>query len=559
MKMDRRIFEGTVGRFALGGVLALAFLGLMMMVGGLHERAWAGPRKNLSNFGNRPNVVLIQADDLVRSDVRYMPNVQRYLTRGGTTFTNYNAPYPLCGPARASLLTGQLAHNDHVLANFKANDGGYYQLRDLPGKLSQKNSLGPWMHRAGYRTGFVGKFINDYGTLDPTEIPPGWDSWKALIDQSTYDYYNYAMNLNGKVRYWGDPDYAKQQMNLGSIAAKDAPDTFAGFLALFHQAFPVWDYFGWQRPKDYTMDVNGKMANDFVKGSVKSRKPFFLYYATPGPHAEDTNHLQGLRPGAPDPDPRPPKRYEHTFDDLQLPRPPDFNEADVSDKAANVKDLPLLTDSQIETVTASYRGRLGAVKSIDDQVGKIVKTLKKSGELKNTLIIFNSDNGYLQGEHRLAASKFLPFENSIRVPMVIRGPGIKAGRKLNGVSLDVDVTPTILKAAGARPGRVMDGISLLGAARNRAKLPRRDIPMEAERSVFKFTTPLTKFDLPFYGVKTGRYKYVHWSFGDIELYDMKKDPYELDNIAGDPGMAGVIGKLEAKAAALQKCKGETCR
>ncbi|MBN8867153.1 MAG: sulfatase [Solirubrobacterales bacterium] len=559
--MYRRFFEGDVARFAVGGTVALALLGLLMMVGALHDKAWAAPRKHLSNIGGKPNIVLIQADDLVRSDVRYMPNVQRFLARGGTTFTNYNAPYPLCGPARASLLTGQLAHNNQVLANFKANDGGYYQLRDLPGRLSDQNSLAPWLHRAGYRTGFVGKFLNDYGTLDPTEIPPGWDSWKALIDQSTYDYYNYAMNLNGRVRYWGDPAYAKAQMRLGSLAANDAPTTFGEFLALFHEAFDPWDYFGWQRPQDYTMDVNGRMADQFVRNSVRSRKPFFLYYATPGPHAEDTNHLQGLRPGAPDPDPRPPKRYEHTFDDVQLPRPPAFNEDDVSDKASNVRDLAKLTDAQIETVTASYRGRLGAVKSIDDQVGKIVRTLKRSRELGNTVIIFNSDNGYLQGEHRLAASKFLPFENSLRVPLIMRGPGIKAKRRIDGVSLDVDMAPTILAAARAkaRPGRVLDGISLLAAARKRKALPHRDIPMEAERPVFKFTTPLTKFDLPFYGVKTNRYKYVHWSFGDLELYDMKKDPNELNNIASDPAMAGVVSKLEAKAAALSKCKGRTCR
>lgn len=559
MGMDRRIFQGISGRIAVGGLLTLAMFGLFMMLGGLHEKAWSAPRKNLSNFGNRPNIVLIQTDDLVRGDIKYLPNVKRYLQQGGTTFTNYNAPYPLCGPARASLLTGQLSHNNDVLANFKSNDGGYYQLRDLPGKLNQRNTLGPWMKKAGYRTGFVGKYLNEYSTLDLTEIPPGWDSWKALLDQSTYDYYNYGMNLNGKVHYWGDKEYAKAQINLGTLSTENTPTSFAELLAVFHQAFDPWDYFGWQRAKDYTMDVNGKMANNFVKSSVKSRKPFFLYYATPGPHAEDTNNIQGLRPGAPAPDPRPPKRYEHTFDNVKAPRTPAFNEADVSDKAANVRDLPLLTDEQIERVDSSFRGRLGAARSIDDQVGKIVKSLKRAHELNNTIIIFTSDNGYLQGEHRLASSKFLPFENSIRVPLLMRGPGIKAGRKINSTSMDVDLTPTILKAAKAKPGRLMDGISLLAAARKKAKLPYRDLPIEAERPVFKFTTPLTKFDLPFYGVKTSRYKYVHWSFGDIELYDMKKDPNELNNIASDPAMAGVVSKLEKKAAQLSNCKGKACR
>lgn len=558
MRMDRRIFEGTVARFTAGGALALAFFGLLMMVGGLHDKASAA-RKQVANFGNKPNIVLIQADDIVRSDIRYMPHVRALIQQKGTTFTNHNAPYPLCGPARASLLTGQLAHNNQVLANFRANDGGYYQLRDLPGKLSEKNTLAPWVKKAGYKTGFVGKYLNDYGTLDRTEIPKGWDSWQALIDQSTYDYYNYAMNLNGKVKFWGDKTYAESQLKLGTLAVNNPPTTFQEFLALFQEAFDPWDYFGWQRPQDYSMDVNGSMARDFVRKSAGSRKPFFLYYAPPGPHAEDTNNIQGLRPGAPQPDPRPPKRYENTFDDVPLPTPPSFNEEDVSDKASNVKNLAKMNDAQIARVTASYRGRLGAVKSIDDQVGKIAKALKQKRELNSTVIIFTSDNGYLQGEHRLAASKFMPFENALRIPLLIRGPGIKAKRKINRPSLDVDLTRTVLAAAGAKPGRVMDGISLLSAAKGKKGLPQRDIPMEAERPLFKFTTPLTAFDVPFYGVKTDRYKYIHWSFGEQELYDMKNDPDELQNLASSPEMAGVMAQLEKKALQLSKCKGKACR
>ncbi|MCB0869384.1 MAG: sulfatase [Solirubrobacterales bacterium] len=547
------------GRLVAGGLLALAFFGLVMMVSGLHDKAWSAPRKQLSNFGNKPNIVLIQGDDIVRSDIKYMPHVRALLGQGGTTFTNHNAPYPLCGPARASLLTGQLAHNNGVLANFKANDGGHYQLESLPGRRNANNTLAPWLKKAGYKTGFVGKYLNDYGALDRTEIPEGWDNWQALIDQSTYDYYNYAMNLNGRVKFFGDKEYALSHLELGTLSATEAPDTFAGLLAYFHQAYDPFDYFGWQRPQDYSMDINGSMARDFVKKSAPSRKPFFLYYAPPGPHAEDTNNLQGLRPGAPQPDPRPPKRYENTFDDVPLPKPPAFNEEDVSDKASNVSGLAKMSDAVIERVTESYRGRLGAVKSIDDQVGKIGKALRQRGELKNTVIIFTSDNGYLQGEHRLAASKFMPFENALRIPLLMRGPGIKANRKISRPSLDVDLTSTVLAAAKGKSGRLMDGISLLAAARGKSKLPQRDIPMEAERPLFRFTTPLTAFDVPFYGVKTDRYKYIHWSFDETELYDMKNDPNELENLANDPAMAGTIAQLEKKAVQLSKCKGKSCR
>lgn len=557
--MNRRFTEGAISRTAIGGLAALLFFGLLMMVGGLHDKAWSSPRKQVSNLGNKPNIVLIQADDLIRSDIRYMPHVRGLMQRGGTTFTNHNAPYPLCGPARASLLTGQLAHNNKVVANFKANDGGHYQLRDLPGRLSDRNSLAPWMQRAGYRTGFVGKYLNDYGTLDRTEIPKGWDSWNALLDQSTYDYFNYAMNINGQVRFWGDRKYAESQLNLGTMAATNTPTSFGEFIQMFQKAFVPWNYFGWQRPQDYTTDVSGRIADRFVRTSVRSRKPFFLYFSTAAPHAEDTNHIQGLRQGAPTPDPRPPKRYENTFDHVPLPKSPAFNEEDVSDKASNVRNLPRLTDEQIEKVTANYRGRLGAIRAIDDQVGKIARSLRRSGEFRNTVMILTSDNGYLQGEHRLAASKFMPFENALRVPLLMRGPGIKAKRRVTRPSLDVDLTRTVLAAGRGKPGRLMDGVSLLAAARGQAALPQRDIPMEAIRPLFKFTTPLTAFDVPFYGVKTNRYKYIHWSFDELELYDMRRDPYELENIANDPAMAGVIANLEKKALALSKCRGRACR
>src|SRR5690606_11313940 len=138
-----------------------------------------------------------------------------------------------------------------------------------------------------------------------------------------------------------------------------------------------------------------------------------------------------------------------------------------------------------------------------------------------------------QGEHRLAASKFLPFENSVRIPAMISGPGIKAGREVTGPAMDVDLTSTLLEIAGAKPGRTMDGIALLKAAKGKQSLPARDVPLEALRPLFEFSTPITAYDVPYYGVKTNRYKYVNWSFGDKELYDLKNDPDEMENLAGD--------------------------
>lgn len=551
-------------RLFVAELIALLGLGLFAATGHATDRSadlrkgTKGHKQKKAKKRSRPNIILIQADDAIRSDIRHLPNIRRYLVGGGTGFADMVVPYPLCGPARAALLTGQLAHNNRVVSNFRSNDGGHLTFRDLPGRLNHRNSLAPWLKKAGYRTGMVGKYLNEYGVFDRTEIPPGWDYWAALIDNSTYDYFNYGMNVNGKVRIYGDRKYAESQMQFATDTAATPPTTFAGMIAAFRKAFDPWDYFGSQVDSNYTMDVNGAFATKFVKRSARKRKPFFLYYAPPGPHAEDTNHIQGLREGAPGPDPRPPARYAHTYDNLELPRTASFNEADVSDKTRNIRELAPLTDAQIEEMTASFRGRLGALRAIDDQVGRIVKALKKARELKNTYIMFSSDNGYIQGAHRLRSSKFLPFEDSIRVPALVRGPGIKAGRTRRGAAMDVDLTRTILQMAKAKPGRKMDGVSLLAAARGRKKLPRRDIPIEAMRPLFLFFTPVTAFDVPYYGVRTSRYKYVSWSFGEQELYDLKTDPDEMRNLAKDPAQAARVAELESRAKRLRTCSGRAC-
>ncbi|MGK2932439.1 MAG: sulfatase family protein [Solirubrobacterales bacterium] len=539
---------------ALAGAVFFAFLAVL-------ATAMPAEAKLRNAIKVKPNIVMVQTDDAIRGDLAYMPNLRRLVQGGGANYTNFVAPYPLCGPARASFLTGQLSHNNRVLSNFRSNDGGHYTFKNLPGRLNHRNSLAPWLHRSGYRTALVGKYLNEYGALGRTEVPPGWDYWAGLLDNSTYDYFNYAMNVNGKIRYFGDREYAEAQMNLATDNANNTPTSFPELLASFCSAFDPCDYFGTQDESVYTVDVGGDYAAKFVRNNAPRKKPFFLYYSTPGPHAEDTNHAQGFRKGAPQPDPRPPARYRDKFDGEALPKPASFNEADVSDKAANLKNLPLLTDAQVDEMGDNYRGRLGAIRAVDDQIGKIVRQLKRAKEFRNTYILFDSDNGYMQGEHRLRSSKFLPYENSIRIPLLMRGPGIRAGKKLNGAAMDVDVTRTILDMAGVKPGRVMDGISLLPSAEGKKKLPKRNIPLQAMKPLLKFDTPVTRFDLPYYGVRTGRYKYIHWEFAspNIELYDLKKDPDELVNLANDPAHAGKVARLEATSVRLSECRGSNCR
>jgi len=544
-----------VGRRLLGALLVCVFAVVAAM-----STVDLAQAKKPKTGSAKPNIVLVQVDDAVRSDISYLPNVRQVIQRGGANFTNYNAPYPLCGPARASLLTGQLAHNNKMMGNFRESHGGHFVFRNLEGKLNQSNSLGPWMRKAGYRTALVGKYLNEYGVANQTEVPPGWDRWVAMLDNSTYDYFNYGLNVDGKLRFHGDEGYARQHIKLGTVGYARPQTSFAQLMKDFLTVYQPWDFFGTQFYRQYSATITGTYAVRFVRNQSKRKKPFFLYYAPPQPHAEDANHLQGIREGAPGPDPRPSKQFRDTYDQEPLIRTPSFNEADVSDKASNVSDLPLLTDDDIATIQDNYRGRLGALRQVDNQVGRIIKVLKKKGEFKNTYFIFVSDNGYLQGEHRLSASKFLPFENSVRIPAMIAGPGIKAGREVTRPAMDVDLTATLLDIAGAKSGRTPDGISLLKAAKGKQGLPERDIPLEALKPLFDYSTPLTAYDVPYYGVKTKNYKYVNWSFGDKELYDLKNDPDEMENLAGDPSKADLLAELEAEASRLRGCVGTSqCR
>ena len=214
------MFEGMAHDRNLNWAVCPALVAVVLMAVGMVIAA--APADGAKAKKAKPNIVLIQADDAVVSDVRYMPNVRRLLERGGTSFSNYFVSYSLCCTARTTLLTGQFSHNHRVLSNFRSNEGGYYTFRDLPGKLSQKNSLAPWLKRAGYRTALVGKYLNEYGALNRNEVPPGWNRWVGLLDNSTYDYFNYALNIDGndvaELRVHRQPGFVRRVVAASGVA-----------------------------------------------------------------------------------------------------------------------------------------------------------------------------------------------------------------------------------------------------------------------------------------------------------------------------------------------------
>jgi arylsulfatase A-like enzyme len=247
----------------------------------------------------------------------------------------------------------------------------------------------------------------------------------------------------------------------------------------------------------------------------------------------------------------PDPRHLHTFDATPLPRTASFNEVDTSDKPRHLRNrraFPLLTQQETLTVAKMYRDRLGALAGVDDAVEGIVRALSETGQLDRTIIIFTSDNGFFTGEHRIPFGKYWPYEEAIRVPLIIRGPGIPEGAVRNGKVVNVDLAPTILAAAHARPLRRMDGRSLLPVLHDPTLYWHRDVLLEAGAAAA----------LPYHGLRTTRYLYVEYKTGDRELYDLRTDPYELRSLQRAPRMSGLLAVLHHRLQVLRRCAGASC-
>jgi arylsulfatase A-like enzyme len=435
-------------------------------------------------------------DDQTVESMRVMPNVKRLLADRGATFANSFASFPLCCPSRATFLTGQYAHNHGVLSNHPP-EGGYPA-------LDHSNTLPVWLQRAGYATAHVGKYLNGYGDDNATEIPPGWTEWYAGVANSAFSFYDYTLNENGKLVSYG------------------------------------------RSPSVYQTDVYAQKAVDIVRRRAPAEQPFFLSVAFLAPHAG------GEKPsGRPGEAAVPAPRHRGRFAGEPLPRPPSFNEADVSDKPSYVKELPLLDGRAIDDATERYRLRLESLLAVDDAVAAIVGELARSGELDQTLIVFTSDNGFFHGEHRIPAGKVFLYEPSSRVPLVMRGPAIPAGLRLRQPVANIDLAPTIVDAARAQPGRVMDGRSLWPILRDPGVFWARDILLEGPGP--------HPYALSVTGLVTPRWAYSEYRTGETELYDLTKDPNELRSLHAETSTAAARRDLARRLAGLRGCAGAACR
>ena len=251
-------------RIAIGAMAVL-------LAGSLAASADARPAG--TGKDGRPNILVVMTDDMATSDVPMMPNVKRLLAKQGTTFADAVDSFPLCCPARATFITGQYAHNHGVVGNFYPY--GWY------GMEGRENTLPAWLDRAGYKTALIGKWLNGYGALDAHgEVPTGFDIWRGLLDVSAYDYYNFVMNVNGVLRSWGDPDFARKLVEFANLeVTPPSSKTVGDILTKLTKVMGPgpYSYWGTEDAADYSPDVTGRITTKLVKAQRKSNKPFFIW------------------------------------------------------------------------------------------------------------------------------------------------------------------------------------------------------------------------------------------------------------------------------------------
>lgn len=448
--------------------------------------------------GSRPNILFILTDDMRASDLQHMPNARNLLEKQGVKFTNAGVTRPLCCPSRATMLRGQYAHNHNVWVNVPPA-GGFQKFHD---QELQNSTTATWLDDAGYDTILIGKYLNGYGlhsddhSISSTYMPPGWDQWHSWVGRYRHTDTEYDINENGRV-------------------------------ATYH------------RSDIQETDLYARTAERFMRQTAGGA-PFFMYLAPNVPH-----YPAYYAP-----------RHADMFSDERMPRTPSFDEGDVSDKPAWARNKPLLGSTQVSGMTELYRDRLRALQSVDEMVARLVRTLKDTGELSNTYIVFTSDNGLQIGEHRLRA-KGTAYEETVHVPLLVRGPGVPQGATRAQMVLNNDFAPTFADLSGAKVPSSVDGRSLEPLLGPNPPVPWRSaFLIEHRRSAEE--TPGVRAIPDYNAVRTSRHLYVEYpTTGEKELYDLKTDPYELSNIYATASPT-LLSDLQTRLGALENCAGAEC-
>lgn len=474
------------------------------------------------------NVILILADDQRADAIACMPKLQEHLVQRGVTFSNFFASTPLCCPSRSTELTGLFAHNHGVRSNDDDEDGDGQSIpgeRDFRQNDNEERVVARWLKEQGVRTGFFGKYLNGYEdyiaaapSLDDT-VPPYWDEWRAF-QQPTF--FNFQLvergfdEANARLVCYLTPDIDDPSR----AGCRDTADDV------------VRD--GVEHHSDDT--VAGHL-DAFVRRAVADGVRFFAQYSPKAPH------LPAEAPLRYQPDPA---RAEYTDEALarltdcdlweRLDQPESVLEEDVSDKPQWVQAL-VGTETE-QSLDERRKRQLASVLAVEDAIESLVATLDELGIADRTVILYTSDNGYAWGEHHWI-KKNCAYEECSRVPLVVVHPALAGGGSVNdAMLLNTDLAPTIAELAGAAVPDGLNGASFAGLADgSRVDWPRDEILTECWGGD---TQPGILS-----AIRTERWKWVqYWEDyeqtipllrpnGDeeVELYDLERDPIELDNLA----------------------------
>lgn len=442
---------------------------------------------------SRPNIIFILVDDLRWDElgVSGHPYIKTpnidRIGKEGVVFRNAFMTTPLCSPSRASFLTGQYAHTHSIIDNVNRSAASH-RLTTFPLLLKQ----------TGYATAFIGKW--HMGNDDTPR--PGFDRWVSFKGQGSY--LNPEFNIDG--------------VSTGSSG--------------------------------YITDLLSNHAIEFI--NRRHDKPFLIYLAHKAIHPEVMQHDDGSVNLAEAEMFIPAERHKDLYAGARIPRRRNYGRAPEGKPALlrQIGNLPPLGPATV-TSDSSILGRQRSLMAVDEGVGKILDTLKTSGQLDNTIVVLAGDNGYFYGEHGLSVERRLAYEESIRMPLLIRYPkAIKAGTIRNQLVLNIDIAPTMLELAGVKTPANMQGRSLTALLDRRRTSWRKSFLIE----YYSDTVFPRMLNMGYQAVRTARWKYLQYVElpGMDELYDLGSDPFEMNNLVHKPGSSKALDEMKAELKRLLK-------
>lgn len=440
----------------------------------------------------RPNIIFILTDDQPYHTIQYMPTVRDVLVGQGVNFENGFVTTPLCCPSRVSLLTGEYVHNHEVYTDRMPMGGAQ--------KFNDDSSFAVWLKDSGYCTAYLGKYLNDYDALEPYGyVAKGWDEWDVFLGK----------NLNA------DDDTGNSQFYSDfSVSENGRVVEYNGDNAIFGA------------------DLITQKAVDYI--AEKRDEPFMMTMAYYNPHSPyfwaDRHDPQFRRTGALQAGPY---------------RPLNFMEEDVSDKPKYLQELNPIS---VDKIDITYKQILRSLLSVDDGVASVLNVLKQTGLDQKTIIFYITDNGLTVGDHRFGLTKNCPYEACARVPFIVYAPSMFPARADTHLVANIDLAPTFAELGGVDAPQTADGESLVPLLKDPNAKWRDAILLEHWPTEEGVGSKIPEF----YAVRTAEWKYVEYVTGEKELYDLRNDPYELQNVAGQPGYAETEKELKARLDELKK-------